>query len=103
MFTLSLALGLSLAGCSSSSVDQRADCGYFQDSALLLQSEINQAINNTWGSTDTYGGFKSSSYANTVITELKISWATKVLEAPEGCFPQSDMDQSYEWIGYKLK
>lgn len=88
--TFAVAIVLSLVGCSTNGNNTEADCGYYQDSANVMLANFNDAMNSPYDSGKFYRIDKAAS-----------DWAARVLEAPEGCFPQSDIDQANEWIQYK--
>ena len=81
----SLALAVALTGCGlTNNGGQNADCGYYQDSANVLLDATFQAVN--------LHDYSESSALK--IARLRQDWADRVLEAPDGCFPTSDIDKA---------
>lgn len=90
---LSLVLGFSLVGCGSSSGDQKSDCGIYQNSAdtLLVASYEFENDLVLWEGTNQYDRRQEA------IADLKLKWADRVLQAPDGCFPDKDIDKAREY------
>lgn len=92
-------LGLSLVACSSNSGGQKADCLKFQDSASALldsyykiESTPYPMKTNIFGdvSTDTSGAEKKAAR----LAKLLVEWSNRVLDAPDGCFTESDINNA---------
>ena len=89
-FALSLVLGFSLVGCGSSGGDQKSECGTYQNSAdtlLVARYELENSIVG-WEGTNQYDWKQEN------IDDLKLKWAERVLQAPDGCFPDKDIDKA---------
>ena len=94
-FTLSLVLGLSLVGCGSNGGGQTADCGTYQNSAdtlLVARYELENTPLPTGLGTDQY---RIAQFERVV--DLKLKWADRVLQAPDGCFPDKDIYKAREY------
>ena len=92
----------SLVGCASSSGSAEADCSYYQDSANVLLGAIFEAENTPLATATGMFGVSqvgAEEKARNIIKN-KLLWADRVLEAPEGCFPKSDIYKARE---YKAK
>jgi hypothetical protein len=90
-------------GCSSSGGGS-ADCGYFQDSAnVLLDSyyeldatpvpKVND-VSFLTGETIQVNDYKGEARKRERLAQILGDWSMRVLEAPEGCFPASDLDKA---------
>ena len=95
-------LALTLVGCSSSS-GQSADCAYSQDSALVLLESYYELeatpVPKVSGlsltrETIQVNDYKGEARKRERLAQILGDWSIKVLEAPEGCFPASDLDKA---------
>ena len=91
-FALSLVLGLSLVGCGSSGGDQKSDCGTYQNSADTLLVARYELENSVVGLSQDQYVWKQED-----IADLKLKWADRVLQAPDGCFPDKDIYKAREY------
>jgi hypothetical protein len=94
-FALSIVLGLSLVACSSGGGNQQADCGTYQNSAdtlLVARYELENTPLPTGLGSDSY---RIAQFER--IIDLKLKWADRVLQAPDGCFPDMDIYKAREY------
>ena len=96
-------LGLSLVGCGPSS-GQSAACAYSQESALVLLDsyyeleatpvpKVNQLSVFT-GETIQVSDYMGEARKREKLAQILSDWSLRVLEAPEGCFPTSDVSKA---------
>jgi hypothetical protein len=84
-------VGLSLVACgltgtaTGTSTEQPLDCN--RDSIKLLDAKRIEAQQN----------FDGSSWDKDNISNLALKWAELVLEAPRGCYSESDINRAKEW------
>lgn len=102
-FALSLVLGFSLVGCGSSGGDQNARCGSFiiaADMLLIAKYELyvlsDRELYYLSEAFDTPVEFAEDVYKARYV-DLELRWADRVLQAPEGCFPEKDIDKAREY------
>jgi hypothetical protein len=87
-----IAGALLLAGCSSSAESKEAECSYYWDAANVVLTQWYE-----WHLI--YPPAISLEHKKIVEEQLYDDWALRVLEAPSGCFPDSDINKAKQFVG----
>jgi hypothetical protein len=86
-----IAGALLLAGCSSSAESKEAECSYYWDAANVVLAQ--------WYEWHLSYPPINLSQKQAVEEQLYDDWALRVLEAPSGCFPDSDIEKAKQFVG----